>query len=67
MEQIMIEGVVDQILQEKCGTGCIEMDGVKMESNKNIDFSNKSLLIPLLMLYTIHQYSLRLLMITILS
>lgn len=47
MEQFMIEGVVDQILQEKCGTGCIEMDGVKMESNKNIDFSNKSLLIPL--------------------
>lgn len=38
MEQFMIEGVVDQILQEKCGTGCIEMDGVKMESNKNIDF-----------------------------
>lgn len=47
MEQFMIEGVVDQILQEKCGTGCIEMDGVKMESNKNIDFSNKSLLISL--------------------
>ena len=43
----MIKGMGGQILQVKCGIGYIEMDGVKMESNKNIGFSNKSILIPL--------------------